>query len=251
VRKKWFVGALVGVLILSVAGVAVATEQLVQVSKINLTTKKTGKVTGIAAELSHTDPGAQPDGNIPAATQIVVRLANGTRVNDNAVPQCNLSTTDMGNGECPSNTVVGTGTAKANVVFGPQGPVVQDVPATVTAYNRNNALALRVQSQGTSQIPPTTIPIIASLTKKGVLTANIPKLQPAGPGSKVILTELKLNVRKKSKTVGRGRNRKRINLLTTPRTCRGSWKSTSDHTYDDGDTRHVETTQSCTRPRRR
>jgi hypothetical protein len=251
VRKKWFVGAFVGALMLSVAAVAMATEQLVQVSKINLTSKKTGKATALTAELSHTDPGATPEGNIPNATRVIVRLAGGTRVNDNAAPQCNLSTTDVGNGECPANTVVGTGTARANVAFGAQGPVTQDVPATVTAYNRNNALALRVQAQQTSTTPPSTIPIIASLTRKGLLTANIPTLAPAGPGSRVILTYLQLTIKKKSKTVGRGRNRRRISLLTTPRRCTGTWTNASDHTYDDGDSRHVETTQSCTRPRRR
>ena len=250
-RKKRFLGVLVGALVLSVAAVALASPQLVQVADVKLTNKKTKKVTGIAATLTHSDPAAQPAGNIPATTRIVLKLPNGTRVNDNAARQCNLSTTDIGNGMCPSNTVVGTGTARANVVFGPQGPVAEDVPATVTAYNRNNALAIRVASPGTSTVPPTNIPIVAALTKKGVLTVNVPQLQPAGPGSKVILTYVNLNIRKKSKTVGRGRNRKRINLLTSPRRCAGSWKTVSDFTYDDGDTRHVEATQSCRRPPRR
>ena len=246
--KKSLLGAIVGVLALTVAAVAIAGPQLVQIADVKLTTKKTGKVTGVSALLTHTDPDAQPAGNIPATVKILLTFPKGTRANTNAAPQCNLSTTDVGNDKCPDNTVIGSGSAKANVVFGPEGPVIQDVPATATVYNRKNAIAVRIVSQGTADVPPTTIPIIAPLTKKGVLTVNVPQLQPAGPGSKVILTYVKLSIRKKSKTVGRGENRKQVNFLTSPTTCRGKWTTVAKHTYDDGDSRTVKTTVPCTKP---
>jgi hypothetical protein len=233
---------------LAVAAVALATPQLVQLSDVDLTTKKTSKNTGIKATLSHTDPGAQPDGNLPATQRIVLKLPNGTRANSKAAPQCNLSTTEISNNECPANTVIGRGSARVNVYLGGNTSVIKDVPATVTAYNRKGAVAFRVVSQATGTLPSVTVPIIASLSKRGVLNVTVPTLHPAGPTSKVILTYFQVNINKKSKTVGRGRNRKTLYLLRTPRTCTGTWKSQSDFTYDDGDTRHVESTQPCTRP---
>jgi len=251
VRNKSLLGAAAGVLALAVAAVAIASPQLNQIADVKLTGKKTGKSTAVSALLTHTDPAAQPEGNIPATVKILLTFPKGTRANTNAAPQCNLSTTDIQNNRCPENTKIGSGTAKANIVFGAQGPVVQDVPATATVYNRRNAIAVRIVSEATANTPSTTIPIVAPLTKKGVLTVNVPQLQPAGPGSKVILTYVKLNIRKKSKTVGRGRNRRTINFLTTPKTCGGNWTTVAKHTYDDGDSRTVETTVPCTRPRRR
>jgi hypothetical protein len=248
VRKKSFLGAIVGVVALAIAAVAVASPQLVQVADVDLTNKKTGKSTGIKAVLSHTDPGAEPEGNIPASRQIKLKLPNGTRTNNNAAPQCNLSTTEVANNECPANTIIGRGTAKVNVWLGPPTAVIQNVNAEVTAYNRRNAIAFRVVSEATGSLPSVTVPIIASLTKRGLLTVNIPELHPAGPSSKVILTYFQVNIAKKSKTIGRGDRRRKINLLTSPRTCKGTWKTVSDFTYDDGDTRHVESTQPCRRP---
>ena len=95
-------------------------------------------------------------------------------------------------------------------------------------------------SQATGTLPSTTIPIVAPLTKKGVLTVNIPQLHPAGPNSKVILTSIDLDIRKKSKTVGRGKNRKKINLLTSP-------DDVQRH-VDDEDRRHLRRRRHEDRP---
>ena len=247
VRKKAFLSVVTAATVLAAAAVALAGPNLVQVAEIGLTSKKVGKPTGIAAVLSHTDPDAQPPGNIPATIKIVVNLPSGTRVNDNAAPQCNVSSTDLANAKCPESTLVGTGKAKANVVFGAEGPV-EEVDADVTAFNREGGLGLRVVSRTEATVPSTTIPIIASLSPKGVLTANVPVLRPAGPTSKVILSYLSLNVKRTTKKVGRGRKRKTISLLTSPRKCSGNWTTKTVTTYDDGDSRTVPETRPCIKP---
>lgn len=247
-RKKSFLGALVAVVALAVAAVALASPQLTQTADVKLSSGKVGKSVGVNATLTTDDPGAEPQGNFPAVTKVVLKLPAGTRTNSNADQQCNLSSTDVQNNKCPANTIVGTGSILANVYLGGSDPAIQDVPGTVTAYNRRNGLAFRVVSQATTSLPSVTIPILATLTRTGVLTTNVPILHPAGPQSKVILTKFAVNIRKKSRFVGRGRRRHKINLVTSPRTCRGTWKTVSDFTYDDGSTRHVESTASCTKP---
>jgi len=250
-RKKTRLGVAVGGLVLAFAAVAVASPGLVQVADIKLTTSKPGKSTGVSAVLSHTDPGAQPPGNIPASVQFVIKLPAGTRTDTRAAPQCNLTETEISNNECPANTVVGKGSVKANVVYGPQGPIEQDIPGTATAYNRRGALALRVVTDATPTAPSQTVPIITPLSKKGVLTVNVPQLHPGGAQSKVILTEVRLTINKKSKTVGTGRKRKKIYLIRSPKTCNGTWTTNTHDEYDDGDSRDVQATQPCQRPRRR
>ena len=103
----------------------------------------------------------------------------------------------MANGQCPSNTNVGGGNAVVNVVIGTS--VIQNVPATITAYNANKALRFRVVSQATPR------PAVHDGSDHGQAQrtyaddATCRELHPAGPNSKVILTEFHVTIEKKSK----------------------------------------------------
>ena len=241
-RKTLLLGSVAGALALS--ALAVASPQLAQEAVVKLANGKPRVSTGVTADLVETDPGATPAGNLPAPVRLVIRLPAGTKTNTAAAPQCNLSETDVRNGACPSRSVIGGGSGVANVVFGPEGPVVEDVKATVTIYNRRGAIAFRFVSEATGSLPSVTIVVFARVSKRGVLTADVPVLHPIGAESKVVLTELHVAIRKRSRTQGR---RKRI-LVLSANCSDGSWETRSEFDYDDGSHREVTTTQPCRRP---
>jgi hypothetical protein len=251
VRKRFLLGALIGALCLALGGFAIASPTLQQTADIKLTTKRAAKSSGVNADLQSSDPAGQPPGNQPATTKVVIQLPPGSRVDSSAHPQCNLTGDQVAANQCPANTKVGSGTATANgYAPGPPPTVIQNVTTSVTAYNRRAGLAFLVRSTD-PRAPGTAIPIIAQLTKKGKLTANIPVLPLLGPGSRVFLTTFKVRLSPKSKLVRRRGKRVRKNLLTSPKVCRGTWTTTARFTYEDGDTRTVRTTQSCRRTPRR
>jgi hypothetical protein len=228
-------------------GLALASPQLTQEAEVALGSGKPRASTAVRADLVETDPGATPAGNLPAATRIVIRLPAGTRTDTRAAPQCNLSQTQIANGACPPRTIVGRGSAVANVVFGSQGPVTENVQSSVSIHNRRGGIAFRFVSRPTDQLPSVTIVVLGRVSRSGVLTVEVPVMRPLGPESKIVLTELHTTIARRSRLRG---GRRRV-LILSPRCTRGSWQTRSEFDYDDGSRREVTTTQPCRRPARR
>lgn len=91
--------------------------------------------------------------------------------------------------------------------------------------------------------PGQTIVLRAKVTKKGVISVAVPELQPV-PGLFVVLTDFTLKTNPKSK----GKGKKKVNLITTPKTCnrQKGWTNTTTFTYADGSAQDViKTKQAC------
>lgn len=238
-RKVHLIGAVVGVLALVTATVAVASNQFTQTANVKLTKKKAGKSTGISVALRSTDPG-EPGGKPKAASKIVIKLPKGSAINTKATAQCNLGEEDVKAGKCPAKSLIGKGTAKANAA-----PLFSSTTEDVKAYTRKGGIVLLLTDNASDPQPGQTIVLQASVTKKGVISVTVPELQPV-PNLFVVLTDFTLKTSPKSK--GKGKNK--VNLITTPKTCKKSkgWVSTTTFTYADGSAKDViKTKQACSK----
>jgi hypothetical protein len=242
VRKKYLLGALVGVLALAVAAVAIASPQFKQTAKIKYSTKKGKRAAGLNLTVEATDPGAQPPGNQPGATKVTLKF-RGAKTNTKAGKQCKLPKSQAAN--CPANTKIGSGTALANVVgTNPntgQTTVTGPLNNTVTIYLANKAVYLVIK--GTTL--PTTVILKSALTKSGKLTTNVKRDVPALPGgNRIVLTKLTAKV----KRVRKGRGRKQKALFRTPKCGRSKrFKIRAEFQYDDGTRKNLNLTQKCSK----
>jgi hypothetical protein len=239
VRKVHLIGALVGVLALAMSAVAVASDQFTQEATTKLTKKKAGKSAGVSVDFKATDAG-EPGGKPKRASKIVIKLAKGTKVNTNAVAHCGLSDEDVIAGKCPAKSLVGTGTAKANVA-----PLIPSTTEDVKAYAAKGGLVLLLTDNLEDTNLGSTIVLRAKISKSGVITVNVPELQPL-PGVFAVLTDFKLTTKPKSK----GKGKKRVNLITTPKKCvkKKGWTNQVTFTYADGSAKDVrKTKQKCSK----
>jgi hypothetical protein len=236
VRKVHLIGALIGVLALVTAAVAAASPQFTQTATTKLTKKKVNKSAGVSVKFKATDPGA-PGGKPKAASKIVIKLAKGTRINTNATAQCNLNDEDVIAGRCPEKSQIGTGQAKANVA-----PIIPSTTEDVTAYARKGGILLLLSDNPDDPNPAQTLVLRAKASKRGVITVNVPELQPV-PGVFAVLTDFNLRTDPKSK----GKGKKKINLITTPKKCtKKGWTHSVTFTYADGSAQDVrKTKQAC------
>jgi len=239
VRKVHLIGAIVGVLALAMSAVAVASDQFTQEATTKLTKKKVGVSTGVKVDFSSADPG-EPGGKPKRASKIVIKLANGTKVNTKAVAQCNLNDEDVIAGKCPAKSLVGTGTAKANVA-----PLIASTTEDVKAYAAKGGLVLLLTDNEDDINLGSTIVLRAKISKSGVITVNVPPLE-AVPGVFAVLTDFNLSTRPKSK----GKGKKKVNLITTPTTCKKKkgWVNQVTFSYADGSAKDVrKTKQACSK----
>jgi hypothetical protein len=236
VRKVHLIGALVGVLALAISAVAVASPQFTQSATVKMLTKKAGKSTGISAVLRATDAG-EPGGKPKEASKIVIKLAPGTRVNKNAAKQCNLGEEDVKAGRCPKRSLIGTGVAKANVY-----PLVPTTTEDVKAYASRTGIILLLTDNAADPAPAQTLVLKAKVSRFGVITVNVPVLQPL-PGVFAVLTDFTL----KTRPITKGRGANAIHLIRTPRKCtKAGWTNTVTFTYRDGSAKDVrKTKQAC------
>jgi hypothetical protein len=238
-RSKYLIGAIVGVLALALAAVAVASPQFTQKATVKPTSGKTGKSIGISANLVARDPGA-PNQKPAAASKVVVKLPTGTRANYKAVTQCNITKAQIESGDkkCPKSSIVGKGIAKANVA-----PLIASTTEDITIFNRKKGLIFYLTDNAADPQPGQTFALFSTLTKKGVLTTNVPPLQPI-PNVFAVLTDFKVTIKAKSK----GKGKHKINLLTSPQKCGKSKKFVSvvDFKYADGSSKkNIKTKVSC------
>lgn len=258
-RKKLFVSAFASALVLVAVPVALAAFS--QTAEVRLTSasgkalKKTGTSTGTKAELAARDPDA-PGGKPKVATRVVVRLPTGTHYDPRGAAQCNGRTDQeyLTPGECPKSTLIGTGTAKANAF-----PLIPSTTEDIKAYHAKGEVVFVLTDNGADPAPGQSLVIHSKLSRKGVLTTDVPPLVlPTNPPTKVALTDFSVTIKPKSKTLtARASQRRRkkkvtVPLLRSPKKCTGKWTTTVDFTYDDGSTlKGIKTTQPCTKPKKR
>ena len=232
--QKWFIAAAVLAALLAAGAAALATLQFAHTFTARYTTKKTSTSAGISIAYTNRDPGAP--GGIPekAMAKIVVDLPPGTRIATGGVyGQCKATTiqvTTSGAAACPASSRVGTG--RASFASDPAGPRLS---ARVTAFNKKNGILLLLEQAALARFA------LDGKLAGARLTISIP--QTLQFGRKVVMTDLQLTAR--SKSVGRGRNRK--HYLTTPRLCTGSWTTRSTVTFDDGARAARFSRQTCSR----
>lgn len=239
-RKTHLIGVLAGALVLALSAVAVASPQFKQTVSAKYTTSKAKQPAGLSVNLSATDPGAVPPGAQPGVKTVKITFS-GAAVNFKAAKLC---TQPKDRAEsCPTNTRIGAGLAKANLVGTDpttgQKKVTQNLGQKVTAYAVSGGLYLVVK--GTTL--PTTAILKATLSKKGALNVNVERDLPVIPGgNKIVLTDFAVKVKKVTK--GSGKSRKAF--ITTPK-CGKSKKFTikSNFVYDDNSRKNITTTQKC------
>jgi hypothetical protein len=236
VRKVHLIGALVGVLVLALAAAAVASDQFTQSAKVKFSGKKANRSTGVNVTLKATDAG-EPGAKPKRASRIVIKLAPGTRINPKASAQCNLPDQAVIEGKCPANSLIGKGVARANVA-----PLIPSTTEDVRAYASRTGITLLLSDNGEDPSPGQTFVLKARTSKLGVITVNVPELQPL-PGVFAVLTDFTLKTTAKSK----GKGSKKINLITTPKKCtKKGWTHTVTFSYADGSAKDVrKTKQAC------
>lgn len=239
-RKVHLIGALVAAaaLALALAAVASASDQFNQSAKVQLTKKKAGKPVGVKVALKATDPG-EPGGKPKAAKKITIKLPRGTKVNTRAATQCNLNDEGVTEGRCPRKSLIGKGKAKANVA-----PLIASTTEDVKAYASKNGIILLLTDNIADPQPAQTLVLRAKVSKRGVITVNVPELQPV-PGLFAVLTDFNL----RTKPVAKGKGRKRKALIQAPVRCKKKgWVTTTVFNYADGSKRDViKTKQKCRR----
>lgn len=229
--RKPLVGAVVGLgAFLAFAGVASA--DFTQTADITFTKPKAGASSGIKSVIkaTETDPNVlQPK----AASKVVVNFPKGTKFNGKAAKQCKASAGQIQatNGGACRGTQIGSGLAMANVK-----PLLNtDVGLTINAYNAtNNHIIFYLVPQSAVGNPL----VLTGTINGNKLTTPVPRIEAVG-GSNVfaVLTDFEL-VTKAARSGGN-------NFLTTPKTCSGTWTTTTNFTYTDGSTGSVPGTQPC------
>jgi hypothetical protein len=227
--RRWSIAAAVAILALTLAGVAIATDQFKQVSNITLTGHSAGKTTGIASNVYSVDPAA-PGHKPKAAKQLTITFPSGTKFNLGAVKRCTLSDkqlTDVKVTKCPSATQIGSGSATANAA---PLPGLSALKLSVGAYVRDSrTMLLQVITKG---VPPVLIKSTVSGTK-----LKIPIPQQKVNGIAVVLTALKLNV---------GAHGSGSHALITAGKCTGGKFVVKSHfSYVDGSTYDTSSSSNC------
>jgi hypothetical protein len=251
---KKYVGALIGALVLAVAGSGLA---LAKVGKgpnhkfdLTFTTKKPGKAAGIKNLLSDRyafkpqAPGQPAD----PASAITFTLPKGTKLDFATIPASKLKPCTVrklgssGDPVAAGCKRIGKGVATA-VVTGLPNPITITEDAQLFAATKQIVLRLR---QRPGQLGQTAnIPIDAK--SGGRLVAGVPKFCAADNAStpfcdtEVVLTVVKASISK----VTRGKH----SLLTTPKTCPKShhWTSTVAYKFRSTKPEKVKSTSPCTK----
>jgi hypothetical protein len=252
VRKRYLLGAVVGVLSVAFAALALAAPPTDETVKYAYTKangkkqKKPKKPAGFNAFLQAENPGTT------APTLIRIR-AKGAKVDFEGSELCTLPKAQAAN--CPESTKLGGGKVKTDGYLG-ANRVAQGVSSNVTAYLKQGGLYLVVPVSVTTAVYSVngTLVIDASLSDKAQLVADIKRdviddplfATPFGR-VKPVLTEIDLKLGLKTRT---GSDGKRHTVLRTPKKCPKSkrWKVITKWNYEDGFERTKTKKLKCKRP---
>lgn len=230
-RRPQFVVALMAASLAVAPAAPAATSQtqrgdLISKAEFTLSTKKPNAPASIKIHLSHDlTTGVKQ----PQAFSLDVATPKGTKINPDVAEICELATLES-TGSCPSDTLLGSGTARARVDSG--GISSLDVSG-VKPYRVANSnckggskLCVAIHAEDNSTGVVTNIIVAVSGGSQPHLVAEnftLPTVFDIVP----ILIDGNFTINKSTKIKG-----KKTSLLTTPRKCSGSWSISETRNYD-------------------
>ena len=228
---KKLIGALVGVAVLALCGVAVA--KTVGTFSGTYSVKKVNSSSGFKVGITSSEEGAAP-GTKPSnpVRNTVLTFAAGTKITPKAAAQCKASAEEVQSTKgaaCPAASKIGTGDAEAITGF---GAGIDPVKENIVAYNRPGGLFLLLTPQGA--IGQTAV-LESKLSGLELTTPVPPFCLPGGSppdcaNGEAVLTKFNLTTVKKKK----GSGAKALYYIRTPPKCRKSWTTKFTVTYKDG-----------------
>ncbi|HEX8855922.1 MAG TPA: hypothetical protein VF752_09995 [Thermoleophilaceae bacterium] len=235
---KPIAGAVAGVVVAAVAGVAIATPGTSDgvTWDAKTTTPKVNTPTGLSTTIKGAPVGA--DGKQVPIRKVTVQFPPGTKINTKALPQCTASpqTIQNTNGNVCSKSRVGTGLVKANTGLG-EG--VDPLSEDVQAFNGKKKIFFLLTPKGAvGQTAVLTGTFSGTTAPK--LVVDVP-LFPIPGGSNAVLIQFDFAVKK----TGTGKRA----YGTTPKTCpkSGKWKLPATFGYEGHADIHVTATGPCRR----
>jgi hypothetical protein len=253
-RRAILVAALV---LLALAGVALASASFRQEARIGFTAHRAGQSSGLSIVLVSTDYGV-PGGKPKAARQVVLTLPAGTRFNlrSSVSRVCTLSdaelqkpfaTNKLTPPTCPIESRVGVGTALLNtnpagVMLKLKPPLVATVRATVRAYVHSGnelVIVLYLNSQDLPGQPPVILHAHASGER---LTVDVPlPIYGRGVGLPHGVSGVIVSLRLTTGPAGSGSNA----LVRAGRCTRHRFMIKSHFLYRDHSRLDVTSSSSC------
>jgi hypothetical protein len=218
----------VALMLLSVAGAAVASSQFTQSANVKLTATKAGSTTGFKVAIKSSDPG-EPGGKPRALKTLTITLPSATKFNfkSKSLKLCTASETEIkgtGGAACPSKSRLGAGGAEAN---GFPAIALLQLNATAYAGNGNIIIVLR----GSSGL----VLVLHGVVSANRVTTSLPPLALAGVP--LVVTGLTLNVSK----IGSGKNA----FITAGKCTGGKFKVKSSFVYQTGTPLTLSSSSSC------
>lgn len=242
--RKLLIGATVGVVMLAVAAIAMATTT--QTFNQKFATPKKNTSTGTSFKTQSTEDANDENNRQPKATrQFDITFPAGTKIDYKAKAICK-TLDESAEDPCPKNTKIGSGHAQVLLPFQNTGPIDADV----TAYNRKSGLFLYVVPQLAGQAPVVLKPTFKGRTLKTSTPPNcIASTNTNGhcvnsdgsDGAEAVLVEFDLKTTKAKKG-------KRV-YLRTPAKCpsNGNWIFQAKITYDDGTSVSPKSASKCSK----
>lgn len=228
--RKSLIAAVAGALLLAVAGIAVAGTKNGVKFETKYSTTTVASPTGFRTTIEGAPKDAQ--GRTEGANRVIVTFQRGTVFNTDVPGKCTRAQLEAGGRDaCPSNSIVGTGTAEA--VSGLQS--IDPIQETITAFNAEGGILFYLQGLQTL--------ILEGKLRGNRLTVDIPEIRaiPNPDAKPIAVTKFALNVRR----VRRGRRA----YVRTPRTCSGRWTVRATFQYPTvADITNIVSNTRCRRP---
>lgn len=232
------IGALVGALVLALAGIAAAGSRNGVDFDLGYTTTKANSSTGFESEIDSTGT-ADSTGKPRAARKVTITFPRGTKFDTRVLPVCTREKlSEEGSAGCPRKSKVGSGSDEGVTGLSSIDPVAM----TIEAFNARNAILFYVRGSGAVPVKL----VLEGKLRGNRLAVNVPKLPQFTPFGEAILTKFAVEIDRASK----GRGSRKRHYATTPSSCpKGSWTTTALFQYDDGRTTLRDTT-ACRKTKR-
>jgi hypothetical protein len=191
---------------------------------------KANKSAGVAVSYTITDPAKEQP---PINNRVQISFPKGGKWNGAKFPKCSASILNSrGPSGCPGKSRLGTGTG-----VGHAKPVVTDpVQGKLTIFNGGNSILVYVFPD----LGPTFV-VTCKIVGGYNLDCAIPPIKtlPSAPDAAVG------SVTTKTKALSKGKGKKKIGIVQTPKKCKGSWKSSVKFSFTTGESVTAPSSQKC------
>lgn len=144
--RRLLLGAVVGAVVLATAAIAIATTKTTY--RDRFTSNRTGHAVGTRLAFTSVGDSAKNNRQPGLARELNFTFPKGTKIDYKARAVCGTFDASA-TAPCPSNSVIGSGSAELRV----KAPKSSSIPAGVTAYNRAKGLWLFVTPKVSSLDP--------------------------------------------------------------------------------------------------